>query len=99
MRMLGRDTEPQFGQRGTCRERIVASSMSRVSPFVQIASPQGVVHWRWWIEPWTSRTRSSGKPAFWNWPSTLEVMAKSGRRKRSAQPRRIAKPRCGTVAR
>ena len=30
-------------------------------------------HWTWWMEPWTSQTRSSGKPAFWNCPSTLEV--------------------------
>ena len=66
MRMLGRDTAPQFGQRGTWRERIDASSTSNRSPFVQIAGEQGVVHWSWWIEPCTSRIRSSRKPAFWN---------------------------------
>ena len=43
------------------------------------------------MEPCTSRMLSSANPAFWNWPSTLEVTTKQSRPKRSIQSRRMAK--------
>ena len=78
---------------------MVASSTGTRSRFSQMSSLHGPVHWRWWMEPWTSSMQASSNPARWNWPSTLEVTTKARRPSRSIQPRSRAKPWCGTVAR
>ena len=44
-------------------------------------------------------SRSSAKPDFWNWPSTLEVTTNPGSRKRAIQVRSRWNPWCGVVSR
>lgn len=97
IRMLGRASAPQDGQRGSGDvARIVASSTVTVTRSAgQTGYPQSVVHCRWWMDPWHSAMPS--RPARWNCPSTLDVKTRVGRS--PAQRTSTAKPVCGTVAR
>jgi hypothetical protein len=68
---------------------MVEGSTGISSLFGQIAPEHGSWHCRWWMEPWTSSTFASSKPAFWNWPSTFEVTTKYSMPKRSIHRRSI----------
>jgi len=101
IRMFGRARPRHEGHEGIGgRARQVVSSISTNTPAAdRIGSPQPRRHWRKWIEPWHSTIRSSGKPAFWNCPSTFDVKTKAPSGLSAAHSRSVAKPSCGTVRR
>jgi hypothetical protein len=95
--MFGRASAPhsgQVGSGGTAR-MVAASTSTATSSAGQTGCPQSTVHCRKWIEPWHSAT--SGSPAAWKWPSTLEVNTRVGRS--AAQRASTPNPECGTVDR
>lgn len=74
IKILGRAKSPQKGHRGKWLVMWqVAISISGKKSSAVHGSEKQDVHYKWWMLPWHSITWCGGKPAFWNWPSTLLV--------------------------
>eukprot|EP00659_Diplonema_papillatum_P005520 gene5519-biopygen5455 len=88
------------GVASTSTSSVLGSISSLPTPSAETTGPAPSTPCMWWMLPWHSSTLSSGNPAAWNCPSTLEVHAKYSP-PNLPSPHRFstAKPSFGTVFR
>ena len=93
IRIFGRTGLWQEEQQGRCLDSNLAMSSSKVSSLRSSMVPH-FAHWKWKMLPWHSNIRSSWKPAFKKWLSTLLVNTKVSFDRSLS----YVNPECGSVA-